>query len=137
MRDQEKHEESKLIASYHLILENYKNSHYNISEETKATMKELKEKYKGNEVYEKRMKKIEQLTQDEEFMGYYDLEEKHKWQINDAYKTGYLYELKLSFEQTIHQNKLNMAKWMLEEKMDIEDVIYVTGLKIEEITNLQ
>ncbi len=100
-------------------------------------MKELKEKYKGNEVYEKRMKKIEQLTQDEEFMGYYDLEEKHKWQINDAYKTGYLYGLKLSFEQTIHQNKINMAKWMLEEKMDIEDVIYVTGLKIEEITNLQ
>ena len=94
MRDQEKHEESKLIASYHLILENYKNTHYNISEETKATMKELKEKYKGNEVYEKRMKKIEQLPQDEEFMGYYDLEEKHKWQINDAYKTGYLYGLR-------------------------------------------
>ena len=33
MRDKDEHEESKLIISYHLILENYKNSLYNISEE--------------------------------------------------------------------------------------------------------
>ena len=72
-------------------------------------------KDKGNEVYEKLMKKIEQLTQDEKFMGYYGLEEKHKW----------------------HASKTNrLAKSMLEKKMDIEDVIYVTGLAIEEITSL-
>lgn len=41
------------------------------------------------------MKKIEQLTQDEKFMGYYDLEEKHKW----------------------HASKTNrLAKSMLEKK---------------------
>lgn len=82
------------------------------------------------------MKKIEQLTQDEEFMGYYKLEEKHKWQINDAYETGYLDGLKLGLEQVIHQNKLDMAKSMLEKKMDIENIIYVTGLAIKEIMSL-
>lgn len=30
-----------------------------------------------------------------------------------------------------------MAKWKLEKKMDIEGIIYVTGLAKEEITNLQ
>ena len=78
------------------------------------------------------MKKIEQLTQDEEFMGYYKLEEKHKWQINDAYETGYLDGLILG----MRQNKLDMAKSMLEKKMDIENIIYVTGLAIKEIMSL-
>ena len=142
MRDQEKHEESKLIASYHLILENYKNSHYNISEETKtfmellqtkATMKELKEKYKGNEVYEKLMKKIEQLTQDEEFLGYYDLEEKHKWELNDSYETG----VEQGIKQGMHQNKLDMAKKMLKQHEEISKIILYTGLAKEEITSLK
>ena len=96
---------------------------------TKATLKELKEKYKGNEVYEKLMKKIEQLTQDEEFMGYYDLEEKHKWQINDSYETG--------IEQGIHQKQIDIAKWMLKKKMSIKDIIDATGLAKEEITSLK
>ena len=104
---------------------------------TKATLKELKEKDKGNEVYEKLMKKIEQLTQDEKFMGYYDLEEKHKWQINDSYETGILVGVGKGIEQGKHQNKLDMAKWMLKKKMSIKDIIDATGLAKEEITSLK
>lgn len=100
---------------------------------TKATLKELKEKYKGNEVYEKLMKKIEQLTQDEQFMGYYDLEEKHKWQINDSYETGIL----VGVGKGIHQKQIDIAKWMLKKKMSIKDIIDATGLAKEEIASLK
>ena len=141
MRDEGRHVESDLITSYHLILANYNNPLYNVSEETrtfmeflhsKKTITELEEKYKGNEAYLKMIKKIKKLTQDEKFMGYYDLEEKHQWQLNDSYKTG----VKQGIEQGVHQNKIEMAKMML-GKYSQEEIIRLTGLTKKEITNLK
>ena len=79
------------------------------------------------------MKKIEQLTQDEEFLGYYDLEEKHKWELNDSYETG----VEQGIKQGMHQNKLDMAKKMLKQHEEISKIILYTGLAKEEITSLK
>ena len=128
------------LRPFHLILENAKKNKYNIPKEVQEFMdffqkyesiEELKEKYKGKEKFEGMVKKVEELTQDEDFLMYYDLEEKHKHEKQSSYELG----IESGMEQGSKQEKIEIAKNLL-NKLPIEEIAEVTGLSKEEIENL-
>ena len=140
LQDEHGHIESELYLSFHLILENAKKSQYNIPKEVEEFMdfftkyesiEELKEKYKGKEKFQSMVKKVEELTEDEEFLMYYDLEEKHKHEKQSSYELG----IERGIEQGSKQNSIEIAKNLL-NKLPIEEIAKATGLSEEEIKNL-
>ena len=140
LQDEHGHIESELYLSFHLILENAKKSQYNIPKEVKEFMdfftkyesiEELKEKYKGKEKFQSMVKKVEELTEDEDFLMYYDLEEKHKHEKQSSYELG----IERGIEQGSKQNSIEIAKNLL-NKLPIEEIAKATGLSEEEIKNL-
>ena len=77
------------------------------------------------------VKKVEELTQDEDFLMYYDLEEKHKHEKQSSYELG----VEHGMEQGSKQKEIEIAKNLL-NKLPIEEIAEVTGLSKEEIENL-
>ena len=74
------------------------------------------------------IRKVEELSTDPEFIGYYDLEESHKQDIDDSYNTGY--------DEGISQRNIEIAKMMLQDTKDYNLISKYTGLSIEEISRL-
>ena len=141
LQDKYGHIESELYLSFHLILENAKKNKYNIPKEVQEFMdffqkyesiEELKEKYKGKEKFKGMVKKVEELTQDEDFLMYYDLEEKHKHEKQSSYELG----LEHGMEQGSKQTEIEIARKMLNENEQIEKIMNYTNLTEEEIKNL-
>ena len=142
IRDEENHIESNMYTSLHLILDNLVDSKYNkeVKEEIRKfskfiktkTLEELKENFEGDEEYMCGIDKIEDLISDPNFAGAYDLEEKHKFEIEDSHLGGYL-EGK---EEGEKNKQIEIVKSMLEEKISIETISRCTGLSIEEINTL-
>ena len=73
-------EEHDLYTSYHVILENITNTNYNIDKEVrkfgeflslKLTIEELKEKYRGDEVYMDIARKVEKFMRDNNLVQSY------------------------------------------------------------------
>ena len=95
------------------------------------SIEELKEKYKGKEKFQSMVKKVEELTEDEEFLMYYDLEEKHKHEKQSSYELG----IERGIEQGSKQKEIEIAKNLL-NKLPIEEIAKATGLSEEEIKNL-
>lgn len=62
------------------------------------------------------IRKVEDLSTDPEFIGYYNLEEAHKWALEDAKLT----------------EKIKIANNCLKNGVDIETVSKSTGLSLEE-----
>ena len=85
------------------------------------------------------VKKVEELTEDEEFLMYYDLEEKHKHEKQSSYEWGIERGLDQGIEQGItkgsKQKEIEIAKNLL-NKLPIEEIAKATGLSKEEIENL-
>ncbi len=75
------------------------------------------------------IRKVEDLSSDPEFIGYYDIEEAHKWELEDMKQTG--------FDEGKIEGINETAKKMLEEKIDINTIIKVTGLTKEELYKLK
>ena len=75
------------------------------------------------------IRKVEDLSTDPNFIGYYDLEEAHKQDIEDAKETGY--------DEGSSQKAIEIAKNMLSSNMPIEEISIYTGLSIEEIKNIK
>lgn len=67
------------------------------------------------------IRKVEDLSTDPEFIGYYDLEEAHKWDIEDAKLT----------------EKIEIAINLLKKGVDIVIISESTGLSIEELNKLK
>lgn len=141
LRDEEGHIENGMYISYHLILENSKEENYNISKKLQKFMdffreyesiNELKEKYKGSE-YEKMVKKIEELMEDEEFIGYYDLAEKQEWELQDSYNTGVKSGVKEGEQKKTHE----IVQKMINLNMPLEQIMEITNLTKEEIEALK
>ena len=95
------------------------------------SIEELKEKYKGKEKFKGMVKKVEELTQDEDFLMYYDLEEKHKHEKQSSYELG----VERGMEQGSKQKEIEIAKNLL-NKLPVEEIAEATGLSKEEIENL-
>ena len=144
LQDKYGHIESELYLSFHLILENARKSQYNIPKEVQEFMdffqkyesiEELKEKYKGKEKFKGMVKKVEELTQDEDFLMYYDLEEKHKHEKQSSYELGVERGIEQGIKEGSKQNSIEIAKNLL-NKLPVEEIAEVTGLSKEEIENL-
>ena len=88
------------------------------------TISNLKEKYKDGDVMAF-AKKAEELSKDTRFINYYNIEEMHEAEKQDFYNTGK------------QEEKLTIAKNMLELDIDIDKIVKATGLSEEEINNLK
>ena len=138
IRDEENHIESNMYTSIHLILENLINDKYNkgVDEEikkfakflTSTSIEELRETFKGDEDYMSSIEKIEDLISDPNFAGAYDLEEKHRFEIEDSHLGGYL--------EGMEEKQIEIAKSMLKDNVDVEVISKYTSLSIDEINSL-
>ena len=73
-------------------------------------------------------KKIEELSLNEEIVGLYDAVQIEKKVLNT--------KILNAKEEGMKQGKIDAAKKLLEEKIDVNIISKVTGLTTEEITNL-
>ena len=82
------------------------------------------------------IRKVEELSTDPNFVGYYDLEEAHRQDIASSYDTGLEEGMEKGIEQGIEQEKLSIAKNMLKEKIEISLISKYTGLSVDTIKEL-
>ena len=78
------------------------------------------------------VRRVEELREDPDFVRYYDYEESHKQDLEASYDTG----LEQGVKQGSKQEKLEIARAMLNKKMNIETISEIIGLSIEEIKEL-
>jgi predicted transposase/invertase (TIGR01784 family) len=144
LRDEEGIIEHNLYNSFHIILENIGNTKYNIDTEIKKVsellkmtqIREMKEKFKGDESYMAAIRKVEDLSTDPNFIGYYDIEEARRQDLEDMKNTGIRIGMERGVEKGITNEKIEIAKKMMDKNMSIEDIIELTSLSKEEIEKL-
>jgi predicted transposase/invertase (TIGR01784 family) len=140
LRDEFGNVENELYQSIHLVLENIVNSKYNIDKEIKKvasllktnTVEAMKIKFEGDDKYMAAVRKVEDLSRDPNFIGYYDIEEARRQDLEDMKETG----IEIGMEKGSRQEKIEIAKSMLNENMEISMISKITGLTIEEIEKL-
>ena len=143
IQDKKGHIEVNNYISYHVILENCSDKNYNVGKEIKKfasfikenrTIKQLEEKYEGDEEYMSVIRTVEELSKDPEFAGYYDIEEKHRQQLEDAKETG----MDEGMIQGKTEANLSTAKKLLQMGVNtIEQIAEATGLSIEQVEKLK
>ena len=150
IRDQFGHIENEMYTSLHLILANLVDDRYNkdVDEEIvkfskllkSKTIEELRENFKGDEEYMSGIEKVEDLISDPNFAGAYDIEERRQEELEDFYDTGYRKGKEAGIahgmEIAAKKSKIEIAKTMLKEKLDIQTISKCTGLSIKEIDKL-
>jgi len=129
-RDEEGHIENDLYQSIHIILDNAVNNEYNkdIPGEVVKFAKLLK------------AKKLEELVMDPDFAGAYDKGAKTEWLLEDMRLTG-MHEgeaigISKGRIEGKTEEKLEIAKNMLQDTDDYGLIAKYTGLSIEEIESL-
>ena len=139
LRDEEGHIETEIYESIHIILENILDKQYNNNKIKKfiefmasQTIEEMKERYEGDEEYMAAIRTVEELSTDPNFVGYYDLEEAHKQELEDMRETGY----DDGMEEGIAKGKTEVVKAMYEDGIAIDTISKYTGLTHEEVQNL-
>ena len=136
LRDEYGHIETNQYHSIHLVLENIVNSKYNKVKEVKKLAKllkitnieEMEDEFKGDEAYMACVRRVEELSTDPNFVGYYDIEEARKQETEDIKETY----LGIGMEKS----KKEIAKSMIKDKMDIGVVSKYTSLSLEELSQL-
>lgn len=93
---------------------------------------ELDKKVSDKEM-EKLKSEVKRLNSDSKFIEFLSDEKEYMMEINTSRKVGFQEGLTAGIEQ----NTKDIAKNMLDKKMDIETISTVTGLKVEEIENLK
>lgn len=164
LRDEYGHIETNQYHSIHLILENIVNNEYNIDKEIrkiaillkKRSLKEMEEEFEGDEKYMAAVRKVEELSTDPNFVGYYDIEEARKQELEDMKATGFRIGheegkeagiregieqgIKEGIEQGIEQGEKNkqieIAKLMILKGIDMKTISECTSLTEEEIEKI-
>lgn len=100
----------------------------------------IKKVSNGNEKLEKVVKKIVNISREEELQGIYDKELQDEW-IRDRYKEeGLLGGRKEGKEQGIKegriQKQIEIAKNLLKQNINLQIVHTATGLSLEELERL-
>lgn len=137
LRDEEGHIETNQYHSIHLVLENVVNTKYNIDEEIKkmvelltmSTLEEMKDKFKGDEIYMAAIRKVEDLSKDPNFIGYYDVEEAKRQELEDMYDTG--------VSKGIEKRTIEVVKAMLLDHLDYSAISKYTNLTMEQIKDIE
>ena len=143
IQDEEGHIETDQYTSYHILLDKKVNREYNNIEVEKLVnflnqkdIEGLKSKYEGDEEYMSCIRKVEELSTDPNFVGYYDLEEAHRQDIASSYDTGLEEGMGKGIEQGIEKRNIEIAKNMLKEKIEISLISKMTGLSVDTIKEL-
>ena len=108
------------------------------------TIVELRENFKGDEDYMSGIDKVEDLISDPNFAGAYDVEERRQEELEDFYDTGYrkgkeagiAHGMEVGMEVATKKSKVEIAKSMLKDNVEIETISKYTGLSIKEIEKL-
>ena len=147
VRDEEGHIEHNLYTSIHLILENCEENTYNIPKEVKKfarliskkkKIEELESEYEGDAPYMAVVKKVKELSMDPEFLGYYDVEEKHKEEIKDAEATGVRKGIEQGIQEGEHNKAISTATKLLQMGLGTpKEIMEATGLSLEEVNRLK
>ena len=140
LRDEEGHIETEQYHSIHLVLENIIDKKYNKRDEIKKmvkllrckTVEEMEEKFKGDENYMSAIRKVSELSTDPNFVGYYDIEEAHRQQLEDMEETGY----NKGMEEGKIEKQKEVARVMYQKKIPLDVISECTGLTIEEVQSL-
>jgi predicted transposase/invertase (TIGR01784 family) len=86
------------------------------------------------------IRKVEDLSTDPNFIGYYDIEEARKQDLEDMKNTGIRIGMEQGREegreQGITQEKVDIAKKMIHMNLSIEQIEEATGLTKEAIEKL-
>ena len=154
IRDQFGHIENEMYTSLHLILANLVDDRYNkdVDEEIvkfskllkSKTIEELRENFEGDEEYMSGIDKVEDLISDPNFAGAYDIEERRQEELEDFYDTGYrkgkeagiAHGMEVGMEVATKKSKVEIAKSMLKDNVEIGTISKYTGLSIKEIEKL-
>ncbi len=136
MREKETNEiETDLVKSYHINLSYLKNRCYNKCSEIEKTcilfLEDL-EKYKldikEDEIMEKAYETLEEISSDEKIIGLYDAEKVEQKVINT--------KIEGARREAIQQGKIEIAKNLLKQNVDISIIQNATGLSLEQIEKL-
>ena len=133
IKDEYNHLETDRYKSIHLILENIMKDNYNEDKEIKKMVKflmskrikDMKNEYKGDEKYMAAVRKIEELSTDPDFVGYYDYEEAKKQDMHGMYLTG------------VDDGKKEIIKNLLAKGYDIKEIAEIAEVSVEEIEGLK
>ena len=90
------------------------------------------------------IRKVEDLSTDPKFIGYYDIEEAHEQDIEDAIATGTRQGIEQGISQGIsqgieqgtRQRNIEIAKNMIKDNESIEKISRYTGLTQNELNKL-
>lgn len=91
---------------------------------------------KENQEIKKAKREIEVLSQDETERYMYELRQKAIRDEKNIRESGYEDGLEVGIKEGMKEGRKEIAKRMLEEKIPIDTIIKITGLKEEEIRNL-
>ena len=141
LRDEYGHIETNQYHSIHLVLENIVNLKYNKDSEvsrlikllTTDSIEKMEEEFKGDERYMACVRKVEELSTDPNFVGYYDIEEAIRQDIEDATESG----LRIGREEGTEKSRIEIAKNLLSLNINIEDISKATSLSLNEIEQLK
>ena len=96
---------------------------------------------KGNDILEEVYKNMEELNMNEVFLGMYDQEEENKKMMNSMKLEGIEEGIEKGIEQGLEagkeEEKIEIAKNLIELNISIDDIIKATGLTKEEIEKLK
>ena len=133
LRDEDGHIETDKYESIHLIIENIIKAEYNGDKDIKKTIQLLKEtniddmkkKYKGDAKYMAAVRRVEDLSTDPNFIGYYDKEEAIQQDLDDMWETGYDEGIK------------EIINKMVANGFDDTMITKITGISLEELQKMK
>ena len=91
------------------------------------------------------IRKVEDLSTDPDFVGYYDVEEAHRQELEDMRDTileegmekGMKKGIEKGITEGISQRNIEIAKNMLKVKIDVNTISRTTGLSKKQIDELE
>jgi predicted transposase/invertase (TIGR01784 family) len=83
------------------------------------------------------IRKVEDLSTDPNFIGYYDIEEARRQDLEDMKNTGIRIGMERGVEKGIKNEKIEIAKALLKNKVSIDIIMDSTGLTKDEIEKLK